>query len=198
MCLSTLCYWNVLLLQYDPSVSVKIIWEAYEQNLDCILLFCMLQLPKKYIFLSVGALLDHLLLHHRAEDMHSSTRWHHVYMEYNVLHKIRSRNLYNPLKVLRINRWTMSSFLGLFIVVLCGVSGHLNILYSNFSYSRRHCWDVTRFENIKCSAVKRNLLFMSTQNCSLVLIMCLRGHKSFSCCRMSHGFSYFFCLEATP
>lgn len=53
----------------------------------------ILQSAKKYVvFLEITsrALWDHLLLHHGAEDMHSSTRLCHVYMEYTVLHNRKS------------------------------------------------------------------------------------------------------------
>jgi len=142
ICQSTLCYWEILLLQYDPSVSVRMIWEAYEQNFSA---FCVFQQELFHVpvsqgihrseKLSVRALWDRLLHHLGAEDTHSSNRWRRVCMEYNVFHKTRCRNLYNPLKIFRISQWTMNSSLGLFTELSSGISEHLKILHSNFSHT---------------------------------------------------------------
>lgn len=90
-CQSTLCYWKIFLLQCDPSLSVKMIWKACEQCLGvCSASFSknsfMLQLAKRHLEkLSVRAFWGQLLLHHRAEDACSSTRWHPGCMKYNIL-----------------------------------------------------------------------------------------------------------------
>lgn len=103
---------NMILL-----VSVRIISEAWEQNLECILLFSSRAFPHFNYprdtswEIITESLMGPLCCFIREQKKCSSARWNHVHVGYNVLHKSRCGNLYSPLTALRINLCTVSASL---------------------------------------------------------------------------------------